>query len=202
MKILIFSAIPVVYTLITVLYSMRMHQINHNFYLESMGFIDEFFELLWSAEPTGNSEKIANMIAKGTIVRMLKDSHYLNSVIAKFSDIGKNILLKIIKVMYFGINTSHPNMTLINFERCFVGLPRRFWVNKLITTHRHISAIETFGTFILHCIVDPSRYPIQFVSLRRCDLTLNFRKLWDRFRKGKLALPMPELILKLSTQLP
>jgi hypothetical protein len=63
---------------------MGMHQINDHLDVSLVGFIDELFELVGSAESTGDTEVTAHMVAEGTVVRVLENSHQLDYVVSVF----------------------------------------------------------------------------------------------------------------------
>lgn len=58
-----------------------MHEIDDYFDTHGMRSIDEFFELVGSAEPRRNAEEIRTVVAKRSVVGMLDDSHNLNGFV-------------------------------------------------------------------------------------------------------------------------
>ena len=105
-----------------VLHGMRVHNIHDDGNTVLVGGIDEFLQLVGSAETAGGSKERAHMIAERAIVRMLLDSHHLNTVIAILDDTWEHVVLELrIGAYLLGI-LAHSDVALVDEQRRLVGL--------------------------------------------------------------------------------
>lgn len=137
MEILILSAIPKIYSIIWVLASMtkkkekwhyfkkeilffrfvlRMHNIYEHVDLKWMRYINKFLEFFRCTESWWYCKWTGDVISKWTIICVLCNCHNLNSIISKLSNSRKHISSEFRESMDSRFNSSHPNMSLIDFD--------------------------------------------------------------------------------------
>ena len=60
-----------------------------------MSFVDKILEVLGGSRSRGNTKEAGDMIAKGSVVRMLLDSHQLDDIVASFLDSLQIVICKV-----------------------------------------------------------------------------------------------------------
>ena len=91
-----------------------MHYVHHHCDTHPVGFVHQSLELVRSPETRTHGEEVGDLVTKGTIVRMLLESHYLDGVISKLLDPRKHILAEIIERSDLPLLRAHPDMALVD----------------------------------------------------------------------------------------
>ena len=116
---LVICSIELVDSLTCILCRMRMYNIKQHTNTHTMCLIYKIFQIFWHTTSRSWCEKAADLITKGTVVRMLHNSHNLNSIISKILYARKYLICKFKIRTNFSLLLSHTNMTLINIRRKF-----------------------------------------------------------------------------------
>ena len=91
-----------------------------------MSGVNHLLQILRCAETAGGSKEAGNVIAEGTIIRVLLNGHYLNGVVAVLLDTGQHVLREfLVGTDFLGI-LSHTHVALVNQQRRLVGLKGLF----------------------------------------------------------------------------
>ncbi len=151
-------------TLIHIFHRMTMYNIHYHRKSISMSLINECFQFLGSSETATRSKEIAYMIAKASIVRMLLNSHHLNTIISRLHDTRENILSKFVVCSHFLLSLRHSDMAFIDeqgvaFNFVFRILPHvwNFRIPHLRT--------EQIRSGILYYTIGPRRNAKTFSSV-------------------------------------
>lgn len=171
---------------------MGMHKIDDNLDAPSMSLIDKFFELIRFAEPAGNTEEIADMVAEGTIIWVLQDGHQLDHVVALGFDNGQHNVFEMFVSVDLRWDTAHPDVALVDAD--VLVRPFGLWVFPFIVVQCHVDPVIGF-VLVLMGEIDPGWDPILGFPVFQLYLHFDPRELFNRCLRSEFALPMPVLPL-------
>ena len=169
-----------------ILHCMRVNDIHNDSDAILMSCINERLELLRGSETAAGSKEAAYVIAEGSIIRMLLDSHDLNAVVTILNDTWQHLLLELGVGSNLLSILSHSDMALIDEQRSGVWLEglllplvrlrapnlRREYLGLLILNHTVSPCRDTlaFSTFpvhlhleeitVLHCLFREFQLPV------------------------------------------
>ena len=126
-----------------------VHHVKQHADVHSVRFVHKILQVFRIAVPVRRREKVGNLIAKGTVIRMLLNCHQLYCIVAKFPDARQYIVREFPVCADSFPVLAHTDMRLINQRRI------RFLFDKLrvrpgILLRIPYLCAECFG-FILHC---------------------------------------------------
>ena len=151
-------------TLHLVLYSMRVYNIHNHSYTMLVSRVNQFLQFLWRTETRARSKEARHVIAERTVVRMLLDSHHLDTVVAVLNDTRQHIVLELgIGAHLLGI-LSHTHMALVDQQWILLRL------KGLLREHIGLLGIpylsrEYLGIVILHHPTTPGRDTFTFTTI-------------------------------------
>ena len=91
-----------------------MHDIHHDCYPGPVRLVHKPLELFRSAKTGAQGEEIGDLIPERTVIRMLLESHYLDSVIAEVLDMGQHIPSELVESRNLLLLRAHADMTFVN----------------------------------------------------------------------------------------
>ena len=129
-----------------------------------MGLVDKCLQFLRCAEAAAGSKETRHMVAEGTIIRMLLDSHDLNGIITVLCNARQHIVLELCICSYFLCILTHADVALVDEQRILLGLEARFFPHIGHGRIPHLGR-EDFCIVVLHHATTPGRYPLAFASI-------------------------------------
>jgi hypothetical protein len=88
----VISAIELIDTIRNILRSMAVHNIKQNNQTQAMRSINELLQILRRSIATTGSKEVVHLVAETGIVRMLHDSHQLDSIVAQTLNARQHVL--------------------------------------------------------------------------------------------------------------
>ena len=143
-----------------VLHCMRVNDIHDDSNTILMGSIDEILEFLRGSETAAGSKEATYVIAEGSIIRMLLDSHDLNAVVTILNDTWQHLLLKLSVGTNLLCILSHSDMALIDEQRS--GARLEGLLLPLVRLRAPYLRRENLGLLILNHTVSPCRDTLAF----------------------------------------
>ena len=167
-----------------------MYEINYDLNAHAVCLVDQLLEFAGCAKPRGDTEEVSAVVAEGSIIGMLDDSHDLDDIVSKIFYPRQHIFSEIAKRMHFFLNTRHADMAFIHFDIHI--LPLWFLVFPLINAQIDVDSIEGV-ILILTCVIDPCWDAIHHASV----LYLHLHLQGGEVRNGNIdfAGPQSELVL-------
>lgn len=92
MEVKVISTIKLIDTIRNILRSMAVHHIKQNNQAQAVRSIDEFLQILRGPIATASSKEVVHLVAETGIVRMLHNSHQLDSVVAQTLNARQHVL--------------------------------------------------------------------------------------------------------------
>lgn len=138
------------------------------------------------------------MIPKRSIVRMLCDSHDLDCIIPKLMDSRKNIIRKLRESMHSWLNTSHSDMSFVDFKRCRL-LRSRVLKYEWILWSQVDDTVKQGAVFVLNDSMSPNGnaiYPLVCLCAYVClDPRISTNRQFSfRVLQWQPNFPVPEAI--------
>ena len=110
--------------------------------------LDEVFEFLRRSKPRTRREKVAHVVAKRTVIRMLGDCHNLYGIVAALNDMRQHIVLKLLVSANALLLPRHSDMTFIDEER-LVGIGLEFFSAPIELLRLPYLRCENFCSVVL-----------------------------------------------------
>ena len=136
-----------------VLHSMAVHEVHDDADALPVSFVDEFLQLLGSAEAAGGSKEVADVIAKRAVVGMLLNGHDLDAVISCFDYAGQHPLTELVEGAHALLVLRHADVTLVDEQRVAAWTERL--LPPLISGYMripHLSAEDSRSRILHHAL--------------------------------------------------
>jgi hypothetical protein len=157
-----------------------------------MSLVNHFFKLIRLTETRRNTEKVGDVVAERTIIRMLHNTHDLNHIVAQFKHPWNHSVFEISEGVDFEFFTTHTDVGLVDLD-VFV-LPVGSGIFEVVILQVNVHAIEGF-VLVLDGKVDPGRDSVLDLTSTKLDLAFYLGELFDRVVELDLAIPVAELFL-------
>ena len=144
-----YGSIEHIDTLSSVLYRMRMNQIQQHTDTHVMGFVNQILQILGLAEPGTGCVEICDLVAEASIVGMLHNGHQLDGIVTGFFYMGQDNVCKLTVSTDASFFLRHTDMRFVNVELIFTDKTivspgeQNLVVNNL--------RVESIVGFVLHC---------------------------------------------------
>ena len=113
-EIQVLTAVEQAKSLILIAATMRVDDVHHDRDTHPVSGVNQFLELLRSAETGTQSEKVRHLVAERAVVRMLLERHYLDRVVAQSLHPRQHILTELAESGDLAFLRTHPDVALVD----------------------------------------------------------------------------------------
>ena len=171
----------------------RVHDIEQHAHAQAVRLVDQVLQVFRRPASRRHRERTRDVVAEGSVVRVLHHRHELHGVVPTGGDSRQNIIGELAVRVHLGIVRAHPNVRFVNSRR--LRLFRRRVFELVLFLGRPVDAVVSGAH---HSLLDrrpahPRRHAIDLRAIPGSDPHLYPRSVLDRSLR-QLHLPRSVLV--------